>query len=280
MIKEKAYAKLNLFLNVVGKRPDGFHNLVMIMVPIELHDVITFKQTNDDDIQITSNVEITEDVTTNIVHKVATYLKTKYSIPQGLHIDIKKRIPIAAGLAGGSADAAATLRGLNQLWNLGLSLGTLANIGLQFGSDIPFCIYNKLALARGRGEQLQFLEQQLEIPLLVVNPNIPIHTKEVFSRVDTDHIKTLNIDPIIDAIKTGNTKNIGSHLYNDLECIAFEINTEISDLKEHIKRHRPMGLLMTGSGASIFAFDDDVTRLQIIKDSLPKEYFSTLTKMR
>ena len=178
MIKEKAYAKINLFLNVLKKRFDGYHDLEMVMASIELNDLLTFKKDNTGKISITSDVEITSKEEDNIVYKIAIFLQEEFQVNDGCSIHIKKNIPIAAGLAGGSADAAATLRGLNRLWKLHLSLDDMAKLGINFGADIPFCIYNKLCIARGKGEELVFINKKINTPVLLVNPNIRISTKK------------------------------------------------------------------------------------------------------
>ena len=180
MIKEKAYAKINLFLNVVKKRFDGYHDLEMVMAAIDLFDVLTFKNNPTGEISISSDLDITKDFKDNIIYKIAEFLKAEFDIKQGVIIEIHKVIPIAAGLGGGSADAAATFRGLNKLWKLNLSLDEMARLGADFGADIPFCIYNKLCIARGKGEELVFLKHKLKTHILLVNPRVKISTKDVF----------------------------------------------------------------------------------------------------
>ena len=159
MVKEKGYAKINLFLNVVGKRLDGYHELEMVMAPLRLHDVLTFTKNSTGEISVSSNKKIVENEKDNIVYKVAEFLQEEFSVVNGVDITIEKNIPLAGGLAGGSADAAATLRGLNKLWKLNLSLNDLAKLGLEFGADIPFCVYNKMAIAKGVGEDLSFFKK-------------------------------------------------------------------------------------------------------------------------
>ena len=224
MVKEKAYAKINLFLNVVAKRFDGFHDLEMVMASLELHDVLEFKKHPDNEVLITGDTLITEDVKDNLVYKIACFLKDEFNVNEGVVINIKKNIPIAAGLAGGSADAAATLRGLNKLWKLNLSLDDMAKLGIEFGSDIPFCVYNKLCIAKGRGEELVFLNQKLNIPVLIVNPNIKISTKEVFSQVNPDNIIEKKISNMTNAIFNKNFDLISRELHNSLEEITFKMN--------------------------------------------------------
>ena len=135
MLKEKAYAKINLFLNVVGKRFDGYHDLEMVMASLELHDLLSFKVNSTGEITVTSDKQITQSPTENIVYKVATFLQDEFNVAKGVEIHIKKNIPIAAGLGGGSADAAATFRGLAKVWKLKLSLDDMAKLAIDFGAN-------------------------------------------------------------------------------------------------------------------------------------------------
>lgn len=280
LVIEKAYAKVNLFLNVVGKRTDGYHELEMLMASIDLCDLVSFEPIVENQIKVTSNVTITNNPNDNIVYQITSYIKEKYQINTGLHIHINKVIPIAAGLAGGSADAAATLRGLNRLWNLGLSLEELANIGLQFGSDIPFCIYNKLAIARGRGELLTFIDVKLNIPILLVNPNIQIPTKEIFQALRTNHFTTHSIQNIVDAVSNRDFHMMEKTLYNSLEQITFAMEPSIQNIKQQMIQLGLNGALMSGSGATVFAISDNQTALEKAAKSLNSGNFIHISKVR
>ena len=280
MIKEKAYAKINLFLNVVSKRFDGYHDLEMVMAAIDLYDMITFKTNSTDEIVITSNVEISKDPKKNIVYEIAMFLKEEFQIEQGAIIDIKKNIPIAAGLAGGSADAAATFRGLNKLWKLNLSLDEMAKLGENFGADIPFCIYNKLCIARGKGEELVFLKNKLKTPVLLVNPMIKISTKEVFSQVKKEEIKERKINDMASAIYNKNHELMARELHNSLESIAFEMEPKIREIKNQMIDLGLDGALMSGSGASVFGISRDKSKLKYVYEIVKDEYFKLITKIR
>ncbi len=275
---EKAYAKINLFLNVVSKRFDGYHDLEMIMVPVKLHDKLQFIRLETKDILVLSNITITTNDKDNLVYKVASYMQKEYRVQNGVKIIINKQIPIAAGLAGGSADAAATIRGLNKLWKLNLTYEEMADLGLKFGSDIPFCIYNKPCIAKGRGEELVFLKQKLKFPILIVNPNVPISTKEVFSKVKKENITERKISYMANAIYNKNTKLIIKELHNSLESIAFELEPKIKQIKEQMTKWGKCGALMSGSGASVFAIAEKKNTLKELAQLYEREYFTCLTQ--
>ena len=280
MIKEKAYAKINLFLNVTAKRIDGFHDLEMVMAAIDLFDVLSFKRLKTKKIIVKSNVQITKNVEDNLVYKIAKGLQDDFNVDFGVEISIKKNIPIAAGLAGGSADGAATLRGLNKLWKLELSLDDLSAIGKNYGSDIPFCIYNKLCIARGRGEEIVFLDKKLRLPVLLINPNVRIATSEVFSKVKKEELVVRKITNMTSGIYNGNLDIIENELFNSLEKYAFEIEPNILDIKNQIRELGVKGVLMSGSGATIFAISKDKKKLNQISEVFNDLYFKKLTKIR
>ena len=280
MIKEKAYDNIHLFLNVVNKRCDVYHDLEMVMASIDLFDLLRFKQNTTGEIIVTSDVKITKDYKNNIVYKIAEFLKEEFNIQKGVIIDIKKSIPIAAGLAGGSADGAATLRGLNRLWNLNLSLDEMAKLGLKFGADIPFCIYNKLCIARGKGEELVFLKKKLKTPLLLINPGVKISTEEVFSHFKEDDLKKREIDGMTSAIYNRNHKLMARELHNSLETIAFDMEPKIREIKNQMIDLGLDGALMSGSGATVFGISHDKNKLKYVHEVMRDDYFKTITKIR
>lgn len=280
MLKEKAYAKVNLFLNVTGKRLDGYHDLEMVMASIDLFDVLTFELLKTKEIIIESNIEITKKIEENLVYKIAKSIQEDFSIEYGVKIYITKNIPIAAGLAGGSADGAATLRGLNKLWKLKLSLNELSKIGIEFGADIPFCLYNKLCIAKGKGEEILFIEKRLKLPILLINPNIKISTKEVFSKLSEKDMGIRKISGISAGIYNCNFELIERELYNALEKTAFLIEPKIKEIKNKILELGVNGVLMSGSGATIFVISKDKSKLEEILDIFNESYFTKLTKIR
>lgn len=280
MIKEKAFAKINLFLNVLNKRNDGFHDLEMVMASIELHDKLTFEADVMGKISVTSNVEITKNQEDNIVYKVACFLQEEFQISQGVIINLEKNIPLAAGLAGGSADAAATFRGLNRLWKLKLTLEDMAKLSEHLGSDIPFCIYNKLCIAKGRGEDLMFLKHKLKTPILLVNPNINISTKDVFDRVKKEDFVDVKISGMTSAIYNKNNELMARELFNSLEKVAFEMEPKIKELKHQMIDLGLDGVLMSGSGSTVFGMAKDKEKLKYVKEIMNDSYFKIITKIR
>lgn len=279
MIKEKAYAKINLFLNVVRKREDGFHDLEMVMAPIDLFDTLTFKELESQEIIIKSDTIITNKIEDNLVYKVAKTLQIEYHIKQGVEITINKKIPMAAGLAGGSADAAATLRGLNKLWKLELSLDHLATIGEKFGSDIPFCIYNKLCVAKGKGENLVFLNKKLKLHVLLINPNIKVSTPQVFNMVKKEDLINKKITKMTSPIYNNQVDLVEKELFNFLEQYTFLLEPRIKEIKDKIQEQGITGVLMSGSGATVFAISKDKKKLQKAYDLFNDLYFKKLTKI-
>lgn len=280
MVKEKAYAKINLFLNVVGKRVDGYHDLEMVMAPLELHDLLTFRENELNEINITSNCVITEKKEDNIVYKVAKYIKDEFNINQGVDIVIQKNIPIAAGLAGGSADAAATIRALNKMWKLKLKKPDMAQIGEIFGADIPFCIYNHLCIAKGKGEELFFINKKLKFPVLIVNPNVKVSTKEVFEKYDGTKAKTKKITDMNSGIFNKNFDLIVRELHNSLEPVAFELEPKIQHLKNDLIDKGLKGTLMTGSGATVFSICKDKQKLKVVYETFGNDFTKFITKIR
>ncbi|MFW5838320.1 MAG: 4-(cytidine 5'-diphospho)-2-C-methyl-D-erythritol kinase [Bacillota bacterium] len=278
-MKEKAHAKINLYLDILNKRPDQFHNLEMVMAPLKLHDTLYFKAYLKGSVLITSSIPITDNVEDNLVYKIATYMIDTYAIDSGVHIHIDKRIPIAAGLAGGSADAAATLRGMNRLFKLRLSLETLADIGETFGADIPHCIYNKLCIARGKGEQLVFLNIKLKSTIMLIAPNIRVSTKKVFQAVDMELVPKKKINGINNAIYNRDYDLIVKELYNALEPFTFKKFPKVGALKEELESFQVEGVLMSGSGPTLFVLDRNKKKRQAIFEKFQEKHRVILTKI-
>ncbi|MBN2605044.1 MAG: 4-(cytidine 5'-diphospho)-2-C-methyl-D-erythritol kinase [Bacilli bacterium] len=280
MIKEKAYAKINLFLNVINKRFDGYHDLEMVMTAINLYDVLTFKEDTSGSIKIKSNIEITTNENDNIVYKVAELLKEEFNVTSGVEINIEKNIPIAAGLAGGSADAAAAFRGLNRLWKLKLSLDDMAKMGVNLGADIPFCIYNKVCIAKGKGEELFFINHKLRTRVLLVNPNTKISTKEVFKRVNKEDLVDVKITDMTSAIYNKNYELMARELHNSLEKISFEMEPKIREIKNQMIDLGLDGALMSGSGATVFGISRDKKKLLHALEIMNDDYYKLVTRFR
>ncbi len=250
MIIEKAYAKINLVLNTLDKRPDGYHEVEMIMTTLELHDLIVIEES--DEISVDTNKFFLPTNKKNLAYKAAKLLKDEYKVAKGAKIFIEKNIPVAAGLAGGSADAAATLRGLNKLWELNLSLEELSKVGAKIGSDVPFCIYNQTAIATGRGEILKFIQSPPNIKVLLVKPKIGVSTKEVYSKLNLDDVQNKDINIMIDAIENGSINDIQKNLYNSLETVTLNLLPDVKDIKNILTKYGTEGVLMSGSGPTVY----------------------------
>lgn len=271
-MKIKAYAKVNLALHIINKRNDGFHNLDMIMMPISLHDLIYIDIINDG-IQIESNNPSLPLDDKNIVYKIADYMIKEFKLNKGLKIYIYKHIPSQAGLAGGSSDGAAVLRAINNLFKLGLTLDELAKIGSIFGSDIPFCIYQKTARVSGTGENISFLDNNINFKLLIVKPRKGVSTKKAFSNFKLES-NSQNCDLIVNEIESGNYNNFKKLLHNDLEKVSLDFVSEIDEIKNKLIELNFDAALMSGSGSAVFGISQNS---DIIKNGFDyfknKKYF-------
>lgn len=255
-LKVKAYAKVNLALDVVRKRDDGYHELDMIMAPITLHDLIYIDRINKG-IEITSNTYRMPTDERNIMYQVAKILIERYHLHAGVKIHIYKHIPTQAGLAGGSADGAAVLRAMNQMFRLNLSLETLASIGKEVGADIPFCIYQQMALVRGIGEKLEFIEHQFNCYLLLVKPKKGVPTKKSFGMLDLKTAVHPAILKMKEAIENNDYQSVVEHLGNTLEAPSLDIVPDIQLIKKEMLELGFDGALMSGSGSCVFGLTKD-----------------------
>lgn len=246
-----SYAKINLALDVIGLRADGFHQVSMIMQTISLADTVWLSKTGTAD-RITSNIDSIPLDEGNIALKAWLLVKERFRLPGGLKVHLEKRIPVEAGLAGGSSNAAAVLKGVNILFELGLDKRELAELGLSLGADVPFCVSGGTALAEGIGEIITPLPELPRLWLVLVNPGFGVSTREVYQLLDTITIsRHPNISAIIKAVKSGDLTEITAHMGNVLEEVTLEKYPELVSIK---KKMENMGLvsLMSGSGPTIF----------------------------
>ena len=264
----KAPAKINLTLDVLYKRQDGYHELEMIMTTIDLADRLELTLLEDDVIKIHSHNRFVPDDERNLAYQAAVKLKELFQIKKGVEITIEKNIPVAAGLAGGSSDGAACLRGLNKLWGLNLSMDELAEIGAQIGSDVPFCVYGGTALAKGRGEQITPLPSPPNCWVVLAKPAIGVSTSMVYENLNLEGIKHPNTKAMIDAIDQRDFQAICNHLGNVLETVTLKHYPEVKQIKEYMKRFGADGVLMSGSGPTVFALVKHDSRMQRIYNGL------------
>ncbi|MGJ9385053.1 4-(cytidine 5'-diphospho)-2-C-methyl-D-erythritol kinase [Salipaludibacillus sp. CF4.18] len=249
----KAPAKINLTLDVLRKRSDGYHDVEMIMTTIDLADRIHLTLIDENKII----VEVTEGQVPsnkqNLAYQAAQLLKDQFSITSGVKIFIEKVIPISAGLAGGSTDAAAVLRGLNDMWDLQLSLKELAQIGLQIGSDVPFCVYGGTAIARGRGEDLTFLPSPPPCWVILAKTPRGVSTKDIYEGLDLNNMKSPDTEGMISAIEKKDFQGICRRLENVMEPTTFLLAPDVEYIKESLVRFGAEGTVMSGSGPTVFS---------------------------
>lgn len=253
MVVEKAPAKINLALDVLNKRSDGYHDLHMVMTTVDLFDRLQFDKLKEDKIEILCDKPYIPTDERNLVYKTAMLIKEKYNIKDGLKITIYKNIPVSAGLAGGSSDAAATIRALNKLFKLNMDFKEMINIGQKIGSDIPFCIYGKTAIAEGRGEIITPLPSVPKCWVVLIKPNFGVSTKEVFQQVQLDTILHPNVQSVIKSIKNNNYDQLCKNIGNSLEQVTFKLYPEVEELKQKMMKLEPDAVLMSGSGPTVFA---------------------------
>lgn len=251
-MKVRAYAKINLALDVLRKREDGYHELEMIMAPITLHDLIYINTVPDGSITIESNSTIMPTDERNIMYKVAALMKERYNIKKGVSIYVYKHIPTQAGLAGGSADGAAVIKAMNKLFYLGLSYEEMAELGKEVGADIPFCIYQKMALVGGVGEKLQFIEQPFECKVLLVKPKKGVSTKKSFSNLDLNTVIHRDCHLMKKGIEEKDYQAVIDNLQNTLEAPSIKMVPEIEKIKQEMMKIGFDGALMSGSGSCVF----------------------------
>ncbi|RKU24048.1 4-(cytidine 5'-diphospho)-2-C-methyl-D-erythritol kinase [Candidatus Poribacteria bacterium] len=258
-LRVRAHAKINLYLNVVGKREDGYHNLETIFHSIGLYDDVIIRKQNRKDITVHCEHPAVPSDAGNLAHRAAQRLSDAVGGIGGIAINIYKRIPVAAGLAGGSANAAAVLHGVNELFGLGFTQEALMHIGAQLGADVPFCLHGGAALGLGIGDQLTRLPVLPDLPLFLLNPGIEISTAAIFKKLNFA-LTTREKDGIIirTYIEKGDILSIGKNLYNLLEIPVFSEHPEIAALKTELSTQPGCcGALMSGSGATLFAMMHD-----------------------
>ncbi|MBP2242579.1 4-diphosphocytidyl-2-C-methyl-D-erythritol kinase [Cytobacillus eiseniae] len=264
----KAPAKINLSLDVLHKREDGFHEVEMIMTTIDLADRIELQLIEKDEIKIISHNRFVPDDQRNLAYQAAYLLKERFKVNKGVAITIEKIIPVAAGLAGGSSDAAAVLRGLNQLWDLGLTIDELAEIGAEIGSDVSFCVYGGTALATGRGEIIEELPAAPTCWIILAKPFIGVSTADVYRRLQLNRITHPNTRAMIEAIENGDYEGVCSYVGNVLEDVTFSLHPEVAQIKDQMKRFGADAVLMSGSGPTVFGLVHHDSRMQRIYNGL------------
>lgn len=248
----KAYAKINLGLDVLCRRPDGYHEVRMVMQTIDLWDELTLERAESGILLTTDSEDLSTDQS-NLAYRAARLMLENYPVLGGVKIHLQKNIPIAAGMAGGSTDAAAVMKGMNEFFKLGLSREELMQKSVAIGADVPYCILGGTALAEGIGEKLTPLPPAPACFVLVARPDISVSTREVYQRLDTGGIREHpDIGGMVSAVKAGSLSGILSRLGNVLETVTVSAHPVIGSLKAELLRLGAAGSLMSGSGPTVF----------------------------
>ncbi len=270
----KAYAKINLGLDVTGRLPNGYHQVKMIMQSVGICDELTLEKTPEG-LSMTADSEELPTDESNLVCKAARLMQETFHIPGGVRFHLKKRIPIAAGMAGGSTDAAAAMKGMNTLFRLGLPDKELMELSVSVGADVPYCILGGTALAEGIGEKLTPLPSPPACQVLVIKPDIGVSTKYVYEHLDAaGSLSHPDIDGMVNALKECSLQGILDRMGNVLETVTVPAYPVIRDIKEKMLSAGAAGSLMSGSGPTVFGIFTDQERAQHAFDTLKTEAFS------
>ncbi|CAM2899882.1 4-(cytidine 5'-diphospho)-2-C-methyl-D-erythritol kinase [Dellaglioa algida] len=268
-IREKAPAKINLSLDTPFHHQDGEQEWRMVMTSVDLADYLHIKSLEDrTDITVETDSGFLPCDHRNLAYQAAKILQDKFHINKGAQIHIKKQIPVAAGLGGGSSDAAAVLRALNKLWELKLSLAELAKIGLKIDSDVPYCVYSRTAHVTGRGEKIAILKELPPVWLVVAKPKISVSTPTIIRQIDYTHLVHPNVNAIVNAIEDDDVDALIDNLGNALEPITAERYPEITRLKKKMIKFGADAAEMSGSGPTVFAICRKKSRAQHVYNSL------------
>ncbi len=275
-MKLRAYAKINLGLDVLRRREDGYHDVKMIMQTIQMYDMLEMEKSEQPGIHLTTNLSYIPVNENNLVYKAVKLLMDQYRIEEGITISLNKFIPVAAGMAGGSSDAAAALVGVNRMFQLGLTRQQLMELGVKIGADVPYCVMRGTALAEGIGEKLTALPPMPQCYVLIGKPGISVSTKFVYTNLnlgtDTHHP---DIDGMIQALQNGDLYGITDRMENVLESVTIPAYPVIETIKDHMKAHGAVNAMMSGSGPTVFGIFDDKEKAEYACEKLRE---SMLTK--
>lgn len=269
-IAVKAHAKINLCLNVKGRREDGYHDLEMVMVPLLLHDDIVIRLADADRLCCDDKTLLLDD--TNTITKAIMLMRDTYHIKEHFVVELKKRIPMQAGLAGGSSDAAAVMRGINDLLGLHIPLTELAHRSKKIGADVPFCVMDTCAVVEGIGEYITPFDMNCDVHILLVKPSAGVPTGKAFQMLDIDKCEHPSCFEMRDACRKNRFYDMCAALGNSLEYSAFQIVPEIAEIKRSLQLAGFDGVLMSGSGSTVFALTRDECLLQRTVKEWEKRY--------
>ena len=271
-MKIKAYGKVNISLDVVGKREDGYHLLSMIMQNIDLYDEIGVEK-QECGIILECNKSYVPVDNRNLAYKAAEIFKERYDIVDGVKINIEKNIPVSAGLAGGSTDAAAVLKVMNKLFNVNATEEELMELGLKLGADIPYCIHGGTALCEGIGEIITPIKSFKDKIIVLVKPAFGVSTKEVYKNFNLEKVKQHpKTAEIINAIENDDLNFVASNMKNLLENVTLRKHKILIKIKEEMNACGAINSMMSGSGPTVFAFFDDMLKAQKCFEKMKKKY--------
>ncbi|MBQ9607946.1 MAG: 4-(cytidine 5'-diphospho)-2-C-methyl-D-erythritol kinase [Lachnospiraceae bacterium] len=287
-LRLKAYAKVNLALDVLGEREDGYHFVKMIMQNIGLFDDLTFHYENEKTdnmngyiINITTDSDKIPTDERNLIYKAIKYMFEQYNICGTMSVELKKNIPVEAGMAGGSTDCAASIKAVNELCGLKLSLKEMMDIGVKLGADVPYCILAKTALSEGIGEVLTTVNVLPDCHILVAKPPVSVSTGMVYSKLKCDELSSHpDVDGMIEALKEGDLKGVADRMENVLETVTVELHPEIYDIKKIMISMGALNAIMSGSGPTVFGLYNDeeeakAAKAYILKKGYTQEVYIT-----
>lgn len=268
-ISVKALAKINLGLDVVRRREDGYHEVRMVMQTIHLFDRLQITRNASGKITMSTNLPFLPTNENNLVYKAAKLLKDEFQIKDGIDVTLHKHIPVAAGMAGGSTDAAAVLYGMNRIFGLGLSREELMQRGIKLGADVPYCVMRGTALAEGIGEELTALPPMVKCPVLIAKPQISVSTKFVYENLKLNE-KTVHpdIDRLVEDIKAKDLHAIAADMGNVLETVTIPNYPVIAEIKDHMMEHGAVNSMMSGSGPTVFGLFENEDKAAAAYDAM------------
>lgn len=272
----KAPAKINMSIDIIEKRPDGYHEISTIMQSISLYDIITLEVNDSGEVSVNTDSEFVPPGSSNIVYKTVELIRNKYNIEDGAEVHIEKNIPVAAGLAGGSTDAAAAIKLFNKALNLRMSKSEMYDIAKRIGSDVSFCIEGGTALGEGLGDKLTLLPAIPDCYILLIKPDISVSTKEIYEGLNLNEIdQRPDTEGMLRAINNNDLIGLSKKLCNVLESVTLKKYPIIKELKQKLIEYGALGSLMSGSGPSVFGIFDDTGKAYRAYDSMKSYSYET-----
>lgn len=265
---EKAPAKINLGLDILGKRPDGLHELAMVMASIDLADRLYLEEIPENKIIIETNKAFLPTDKKNHVYEALELVKERFNIDKGLRVKIHKEIPVAAGLGGGSTDSAAALRAVNRLWSLGLTVEELAQLGAEVGSDVPYCVYGQTSLVEGFGEKVTPIAPMPQCWVVVVKPRMSVSTRTIFAKIVMEDLYHPDIAALVSAIEDDDYQKMTENLGNSMEVVTIKKHPVIQQLKDRMLKYGADAAMMSGSGPTVYALCHKYSRAKHVFNAL------------